>query len=520
MKKTVALLVVLILLSCTALSAASVEELYQIVLDRSSSINELFLTNYYSFVESALSSLNGPSWTVEVQGAEVSVTDELASHYYQLPSLEITYSTPETPDKVTFDARASLGSIKFESQTDFKPGPFDISFHGGVRKTFEFKSWDSTDYRKGLSDEMNAIEYENTILRYEIEFLNDIAEAMLAEREVIRPTTTAAVLSAKYDDYLERGIYTEDSPEAIKLDTEMNVRLTEARQVMESYTSKTHQIAEKYNLTSDEVMDVDSAKKYDLSLTPFEGGNYEVHAKYAEVMSIQQQIDAKLGKSSTLTLRASLDPKIGFREELNHETNGISGEFGASYTTGKLSLDLSISTGYTYNIETLTPSWNGPTITIGGSWSNTPQALSKEETERLKALYTTGGTFNREAYENVIRDLSINAQEREIIEIEKLEGDLDDAIQVWMEALNTYTGKCNDLIQRIREFNNNYELFMIQYEGAVKLADRMNQLLEEDKVSPEEAIEANTEKTLMDIDLIVLNIKSHILYNEIQMLQK
>ena len=131
-KKRVALLIILIIVSFMALSAISVEELYKQVLQNSPMIAELSTTRYYSFVDTVLTSLKGPSITIGVQGAEFSFNNNLTEYYYQLPGLEITYTSPESDKKVTYDARASLGSIKFDGENDFKPGTFEITFHGGV----------------------------------------------------------------------------------------------------------------------------------------------------------------------------------------------------------------------------------------------------------------------------------------------------------------------------------------------------------------------------------------------------
>ena len=520
MKKRVALLIILIIASFMALSAISVEELYQQVLQNSPMIADLSTTRYYSFVDTVLTSLNGPNITIGVQGAEFSFNNNLTEYYYQLPGLEITYTSPESDKKITYDARASLGSIKFDGENDFKPGTFEITFHGGVSKVYEFKSWDDTDYSKGWSDTLNRIMYENTILQYENEFLSDIRDLLLIERETIEPFMVIGSYILKYYTGLNNGEFTEDSPEGIKLYTEMMIQSKATEQITDSYRDKLQALADKYNVTIEDLMLIESAEKYELALTPMEEGNYEVHSKYLDMLAIQQQINEKLGTSSSLTLRAGVDPKISFIDNLKQETNGISGEVGASYTTGKLTLDLSVTSGYNYNLESMEKTLSGPTITLGGTWSNTPQVLSNDEIARLKALYTTGTTFNRDAYESVLRDLSNNALKKEILEIEKLEASLNAAISDWNNALGSYNNRCNELIQEIKNLKNEFELFMIKYEGDIKLDERMKELYDEGKVSEDDYLEAEAARSISDTDLIIYNIRSHILYNEIQMLQK
>lgn len=520
MKKRVVLLIPIIILSCMVLPAISVEDIYQQVLEKSGTIAEISTSRYYSFIDNILSSLKGPSWNIALQGAEFTFTDNLNQQSYQLPGLDFSYSSPESDKKITFDARASLGSIRFDGENDFKAGPFEITLHGGVQKVYEFTSWDSTDYSSGWSETMNRITYENDILQFEIGFLNDILELLMLQREAIAPIMDGGAVTNRYYTGLNNGDFEEDSPEAIKLYTEMQMKSIAARQSLEGYFQKTNAIMEKYDLTLEDLMDIDSAGKYDLVLTPIEEGNYEVHSKYLEVMSLRQQIEEKTGTSSSLTLRAGLDPKISFQDQLQRTSNGISGEIGASFSTGNLSIDLSVSSGYDYSLETGTGTFNGPTISIGGSWSNTPQVLSNDEIARLKALYTSGTTFNRDAYETVLRDLSNNALRKEILEIEKLQDSLDEAIRQWNDAKSAYNSRCNELIQQIRDFNNEYEIFLVKYEGDIKLTEKMRQLLDEGKVSEAEYLEADTGRTQSFVDLLIYNVRSHILYDEIQMLQK
>ena len=74
--------------------------------------------------------------------------------------------------------------------------------------------------------------------------------------------------------------------------------------------------------------------------------------------------------------------------------------------------------------------------------------------------------------------------------------------------------------KEIKNLNNEFELFMIKYEGDIKLDERMKELYDEGKVSEDDYLEAETARSISDTDLIIYNIRSHILYNEIQMLQK
>lgn len=520
MKKRVFLLIALIVLACAGLTALTADELLALAIERSSLIAELSESRYNSFVDNILTSLTGPSWNVSLSGAEFSLSDNFTNPSYQLPGLSVSYTSAAGEDNLSFDARASLGSIRFEAENDFKAAGFDVSFHAGMNKSYEFKSWDDTNYSKGWSDTLNRIQYENTILQFEIDFLTDIRDLMILRQQSVEPVMDAGACSNRYYSDLENGVFTEDSPEGIRRKTECDVKNAAARQITDAYVEKTEDICDKYGLTKQEMMLLNGADKYELEITPIKDGNYEVHSKYLEVQSIRQEIDGKTGTSSSLTLSTGLDPKITFSDALQHESNGINADISASYTTGNFSFDLSVSSGYSHNLLDDTYNWSGPTISISGTWSNTPQVISNAEIARLKALYTTDNVLNRDAYDKVLRDISNNAIKAEILEIERLEDALAEATREWSDALTRYNVLVNEFKTEIRNFNNEYELARIQYEGDDRYSERMYELYKEGQISNADFLEADTARTKSYIDMLIRNINSHIIYNGIQMLQK
>ena len=520
MKKRVFLLIALIVISCASIASLTADELLVIALERSTLIAELSESRYNTFVDTILMSLNGPSWSVGLNGAGFSFSDNMSGHSYQLPGLDVSYTSPQTDDGISFDARASLGSISFESENDFKAGGFEVTFHGGIGKKYEFHSWDDTEYGKGWQDTLSRIQYENTILQFEIDFLTDLRDMLVLQQESVEPIMTAGAYEIRYRTDLENGVFTEDSPEGIRRLTECEVWNAAARQKTDAYKEKIEDICDKYGLAPEEVISINGATKYELEITPIKDGNYEVYGKYLEMQSIRQEIDEKTGTSSSLTLSTGLDPKITFSDALNHESNGINADISASYTTGNFSFDLSLSSGYSYNFQSGESVWSGPTISISGTWSNTPQVLSNAEIARLKALYTTDNVLNREAYEKVLRDISNNAIKAEILEINRLEDALADATREWSEALTRYNVLVNEFKTEIRNFNNEYELFMIQYEGEKKVSEKLYEMVLAGEVSAADYLEADTARTESDLGLTIRNINSHIIYNGIAMLQK
>ena len=502
--------------SCLSLCAMTVEQLYAKALENSKTVFEMQKTRYFDFLDSVMASMGGPSWQISLQGAEFSFVDDFQGRTYQLPSLEVSYSSPEKPGKLTFNSSFNLSNIKFESSKDFKPGSFDISLHGGVSKSYEFKSWDATDYSKGWSDTVKAIEYDNSMLRFQNTFLQDIIDYLTLYKSGVKVAYEASVAASQNVQNLIDGKYKEDSEEGIRRDTEVKVKIKEQELFEQSLKEKTAELTEKYGLTEEQLLEVEEAGTYDLSMTIADQGNYEVHSKYLEVLSLEQQIDEKLGRSSTLTLKAGLDPKLNINDELKYGSTVLDGDIGVSYSTGKLNLDLSVKTGYNFNADTPGQTWTGPTISVGGSWSNTPQVLSNAEIARLRAMYSD----NNYMYETVLRDLSNNQIRKELLEIDKLEDSLVAAYAEWDSALSEYRKKFAELSNKIRDYKNELELLKITYEGEMKIHDGNTAKLEKGEMTFDDFLIADIKPTEAALDLLIKQIEGLILYNEIQMLQR
>ena len=287
LRKTIAVLCILAV-SCLSLCAMTVEQLYAKALENSKTVFEMQKTRYFDFLDSVMASMGGPSWQISLQGAEFSFVDDFQGRTYQLPSLEVSYSSPEKPGKLTFNSSFNLSNIKFESSKDFKPGSFDISLHGGVSKSYEFKSWDATDYSKGWSDTVKAIEYDNSMLRFQNTFLQDIIDYLTLYKSGVKVAYEASVAASQNVQNLIEGKYKEDSEEGIRRGTEVKVKIKEQEQFEQSLKEKTAELTEKYGLTEEQLLEVEEAGTYDLSMTIADQGNYEVHSKYLEVLSLEQ----------------------------------------------------------------------------------------------------------------------------------------------------------------------------------------------------------------------------------------
>ena len=84
------------------------------------------------------------------------------------------------------------------------------------------------------------------------------------------------------------------------------------------YTGTEEEFAEFKNNYGIEPVYIDSADEYTLDFTPDDAGNTEVLSKYYEYLTILQQIDEKTGKSSSFSIKASLEPKVTFDDNFTY----------------------------------------------------------------------------------------------------------------------------------------------------------------------------------------------------------
>jgi hypothetical protein len=528
MKRFISILI-LALFICTSLLALSAEELFAMVMETSPKAKEIQQTRRNEFLDQVISSLNGPSWSVSLQSLEITGKDDLRSPFsLTLPSLDIGFSTPENKEKLAFEAKLSIGGPVFTWDTAtarYKLDGFSYSLRTGMSKNFEFKSWDTTNYQEGLADQLRNNSYRSSVLQFENAFLEDMTKVMKWSEQVRDVNSEALLLKASYDEDIRSGKLEAGSPDATIRYAEVEMKLKEAEQSLDSGEEEFAEFRKNYGM---DPMYIDSAQEYELEFTPPEEGNSEVVAKYYEYLAIMQQIDEKTGKSSQLNIKASLEPKVTMDENFLYKTTVLSGEIGASYTSGNFSMDMTFSTGYDFNGE-VGSRFSGPTLSIGFSWTNTPQVLSKAEMERLKLMYTNYsydqstqemvGKLNWNEYETTLRNITNETLRKESLELEKLEYSALVAEKEWKEALAQYVAKCAELQNSIKEYKNKREVFLIKYEADKKAYEQVCELFDQNKTTAAEVLRITHLVEMDAIELVIYNMRSHILYNEIEMIQ-
>ena len=526
--KRLLIVVLLIVLAITSVGAKTVEELYEEVIQKSERYKEIQLSRRSEFIDSVLSSLKGPSWEISLQDLRVSAQKNfLAPAEIGLPSLNVNYSAPEREGGLRFDTAFSVGGMNYSWDTDkhrYTMGDLTISVRSSLSKSFEFKSWDSTDYSKGLSETMRKTSYQKRLLEFENTFLEELIVLLTKQKEINEKKYLYDKVAASYTQAVESGKLNPDSPEGTKALTEAQIAQREYEQVVESIQDDATQFEKKYGVSY--TGNIDSSKRYEVDYTPTPGGNLEVYSKYVDYLTAKQKIEEKVGTSSSLDLSMSIEPRVNYDKNLLYKDTSLTSSINTSFKTGHLNIDANLSGGFTVKPTNKSEWSDGPTLSISATWSNTPSALTKAEMEKLRNQYTVydratnSYKFNQDAYENTLRGIYDETIRKESLEIEQLETALVSARIEWESSLTDYTRQSSTLQREIKDFKNAEEILTIRTEGNKKIRQQTEKLLDEGKTTLDEYTKTVLAEEADKLDLVISNIRSHILYNRILILEE
>ena len=90
----------------------------------------------------------------------------------------------------------------------------------------------------------------------------------------------------------------------------------------------------------------------------------------------------------------------------------------------------------------------------------------------------------------------------------------------WESSLAEYARQSSALQREIKEFTNAEEILKIRTEGNKKIRQQTEKLLDEGKATTDEFEKAVLAEDADKLDLVISNIRSHILYNRIQILEE
>ncbi len=527
MKKLLVFLL-LMALAVTVLGARTVEELYDEVIEKSSQYKEIQLSRRNEFIDSVLASLRGPSWEVSLQDMRISAQKNfLAPAELGLPSLNVSYTAPELEGGLRFDTAFSISGMRYSwdaKKTLYSLGDLSLSLRSSLSKSFQFKSWDSTDYSKGLSETLSKSSYQKRLLEFENTFLEELIVLLTQQKEINEKKYAYDKASAEYTEAVESGKLDPDSPDGIKALTDAQIAQREYEQVVESIEDVVLQFEKNYGVSYRG--DIESAKRYDVDYAPTQGGNLDVYSKYVDYLTAKQKIDEKVGTSSSLDFSMSVEPKVNYDKNLLYKDTSLSSSISTSFKTGHLNIDANLSADFGVKPNNKSE-WNdGPTLTISATWSNTPSALAKSEMEKLRNQYmvydraTNSYKVNQDAYESTLRGIYNETLRRESLEIEQLETAMITARIEWESSLAEYARQSSALQREIKEFTNAEEILKIRTEGNKKIRQQTEKLLDEGKATTDEFAKAVLAEDADKLDLVISNIRSRILYNRIQILEE
>ena len=522
--KRLLIIALLIVLAITALVAETVEDLYQKVTETSHQFSEIRLSRRSEFVESVLAALKGPTWNISLQGASVRASkDFMYPIDISLPGLDVSYSTPENQDQVSFETRFSISPLKFAWDTSdqrkdhYVLDDSQISLKESLTKKYEFKSWDATDFSKALSDRQRNVSYEISLLEFENDFLRKILSILELEKQAETKTSALEIIVSQYNLDVQTGKLNPETPEGTKRKAEVDIAQTEYDQQKEALSDALNEFSNAYGI---EFTTITGAASYELIFTPNPDENIDVFSKYIDYRTAMQRVEEKVGKSSTLNLSASLEPIVYFGNDMVYKNTGVGASLSASYTSGNLNVDASLSTEYGIKKGNKGGFESGPEFSIGLSWSNTPSTLTNAELEKLRDQYTKNGKFDADAYERTLRDLRNSTLKKEALELEQLETAMSRAEMEWEAAVNDYNQKANELVTEIKDFNNSLKIQKIKQESNLKAYNQYLELANQGKASSADILNAHLAVEIDEIDAIVTNVRSHILYNKILMIRK
>ena len=522
--KRLLFVILLIGLTITTLGSETVEELYQKVTELSPQFSEIQLSRRSEFVESVLAALKGPTWSVSLQGASVRASkDFMYPVDLSIPGLDVSYTTPENQDQISFETRFSISPLKFAWDTSeqrkdhYVLEESQVSLKESLTKKYEFKSWDATDFSRTLSDRQRNVSYETSLLEFENDFLTKILSVLELQKETETKISALEILTSKYYSDTQSGMLDLNSPEGTKRKAEVDIAQAEYDQQLESLNDS---LKEFYTIYGIEFKTITGAASYELIFTPNPDENIDVYSKYVDYRTAMQRVEEKTGKSSTLSLSASLEPTVYFGNDIVYKNSGIGASLSASYSSGNLSVDTSLSTEYSIKNGNKGGFESGPEFTISLSWSNTPSNLSNAELEKLREQYTKNGKFDADAYERTLREIRNSTLKKEALELEQLETAMSRAELDWEAAVNEYNQKANQLVAEIKEFNNSLKIQKIRQESNLKAYNQYVELANQGKATSADLLNAYLAVELDDIDAIISNVRSHILYNKILIIRK
>ena len=461
-------------------------------------INDLAGTSYRAF-----------TWNVNVDGLEFTPVNKGLKY----PSVSVSFTSPTYDNGLSFDGKIGTETFTLPFPEDNNIFPLNLRF--GVSKKYEFKSWDDKDYMAGLSGEATSNSFRVMLLNFENHFLNDVITLLTLSAEETDMYLKVQAQKHKLEDDLADGVIKPGSAEETKRRTDIEVMELALGQKSQAFIDKKAEFREVYGTDYVEVGSCEPSKP---EFIPDIENSFTVRQKLAELQTAEQKIEAATGRSSSLTLTASVEPSIKFKEAKAYQATTVNGEIGASFSSGNLNINLTVRSLYDPLLAENAPWGTGPTITMSGSWSSKPSSVSEKDKARLREIYK-----DEEVYNRVIEEMDRESTEKQQLEVLQLGQNLADAQQAWVTAAEKYMDDSVSLVNEVNEYNNSSVILNLKKERTAQLLEQLSQYIDAEGISGDSEdpatvmfIETMDEYLNILYEELIWNIKGRILCNRIE----
>lgn len=147
LRRAIAFPMLLLVLVCSCLYAADIEELYQKVLTTAPAILELQEQRSTELInELVIKSGSGFKWTLGF--SDFSYTPMKGE--IKGPSTEVSFTSPESENNFSYEGKLSTAGFVVQPEIENA----SVSLRAGFSKGFSIKSWDSTEYKKRIMEKV------------------------------------------------------------------------------------------------------------------------------------------------------------------------------------------------------------------------------------------------------------------------------------------------------------------------------------------------------------------------------
>lgn len=347
----------------------------------------IFASNYSDIIKSAKEN------NISLKNAEISyLNSKLTIEKSELEdevSITITGKAQVSPD-LSITPTVTIVLPNDGSTTISATTPFSMSYSNtsklsftpsiSVSHTFDLSGFDS-DIITALSNSKSALQseysYQYSLLNFENSVISLMKSLINLEKNIENQKYSIQKSEKSLNDKLTLGQITTSSITYNQLVNQLEL----SKNTLSAYERQYENAKKQYkDLTGLEWEGVENLPNPDLSLNSLSTGNTNV---------IIKSIDVEIAKNNIEAKNASINPKnvkvngsvsgTGIKNEIASQ-KALSASAGATYSSGNWSLGTSLSTSYNLN----NTSFDTPSVTISGSWSN--KTAAKADELQLKVL--------------------------------------------------------------------------------------------------------------------------------------